>query len=223
LVRLPETLACYAPPMAAPPVGHLPALRQGRNGRITFASFSSLTKIAPETIVLWARALRAVPNSWMVVMGRGAGGTGFADRLRAEFAHLGVGPDRIELRPSGTLDEYLGFHHEVDVILDTFPFNGHTTLCHALWMGVPAVSLSGDRFASRLGRSVLVNAGVSEFVADNAEAFVEVVRNVCNDLPGLARLRQELRDRVSASPLMDRLGFSRDFEQALRRMLRLAA
>jgi predicted O-linked N-acetylglucosamine transferase (SPINDLY family) len=222
LVRLPKTLACYAPPTTSPPVGGLPALRPDCNGQITFASFSSLTKIAPETIDLWARALRAVPNSRMVVMGRGAGGAGFADRLRAQFSRFGVGPERIDLRPSGTLDEYLKFHHEVDVILDTFPFNGHTTLCHALWMGVPAISLSGDRFASRLGRSVLVNAGLPEFAVDSAEAFVEVVQNVCGDLAGLRSLRQELRDRLTASPLFDRLAFSRDFAHALHEMARLA-
>lgn len=218
LVRLPRTLACYAPPPNAPPVGELPALRPGHAGRVTFASFSSLPKIAPETIDLWSRALQGVPNSRLVIMARGAGGAEFGRRLRASFAAAGIDPARIDLRPSAAIEQYLAFHNEVDVVLDTFPFNGHTTLCHALWMGVPVVSLAGDRFASRLGLSVLSNAGLPQLVADRPEAFGQIAADLGHDLPRLAGLRLRLRPQMCQSSLMDRRQFALDFEQALRQM-----
>jgi predicted O-linked N-acetylglucosamine transferase (SPINDLY family) len=219
LVRLPRTLACYAPPQSAPAVGALPALRPERSGRITFASFSSLAKIAPETIQLWSRALLAVPQSRLAIMGRGAGGAEFARRLRSSFAAAGIDPARIDLHPSAAIEQYLAFHNEVDIVLDTFPFNGHTTLCHALWMGVPVVSLAGDRFASRLGLSVLTNAGLPQLVGATAEAFGQIVADVVHDRHRLAELRRELRGQMSQSALMDRRRFTIDFDQTLRQMI----
>ena len=218
LVRLPRTLACYAPPALAPAVGESPALRPERGGWITFASFSSLAKIAPETLDLWSSTLRAVPRSRLVLMARGADGATFGPRFRAAITAAGVDPARIELRPSAAIDRYLAFHNEVDVLLDTFPFNGHTTLCHALWMGVPVVSLAGDRFASRLGLSVLTNVELSELVASAPADFARIALELTQDLGRLARLRRGLRQWLSQSPLMDRRQFALDFEHALRQM-----
>lgn len=218
LERLPRTLACYAAPAIAPPVEKLPALRSDRGGHVTFSSFSSLTKIAPETIDLWARALHRVPNSRLAIMARGADGTEFGQRIRSAFAAAGIDSSRIELRPSAAIERYLAFHNEVDVVLDTFPFNGHTTLCHALWMGVPVVSLAGDRFASRLGLSVLSNAGLPQLVADTPEKFGQIAAELVHDLPRLAELRRGLRQQMGQSPLMDRRQFALDFEQALQQM-----
>lgn len=220
LVRLPRTLACYAPPPQAPPVGPLPALA---GGRLTFASFSSPAKIGPETIDLWSRVLKAIPDSRLIIKGRGAAGDTFSSRLRAGFRFTGVDQERIELRNSAAMEHYLAFHNAVDLIVDTFPFNGHTTLCHALWMGVPAVSLAGDRFASRLGASVLNNAGLPQFVAGSPDEFVEIVQQWSGDLPRLAQLRQGLRSQLSASPLMNQQQFSLDFAEAMRHIWRLAA
>jgi predicted O-linked N-acetylglucosamine transferase (SPINDLY family) len=222
LIRLPRTLACYVAPNA-PAVGELPALRPERSGRITFASFSSLTKIAPETIDLWAQALRCVPNSRLAIMARGADGAEFGRRIVAAFAAENIDPARIELRPSAAIEHYLAFHNEVDVLLDTFPFNGHTTLCHALWMGVPVVSRAGDRFASRLGLSVLNNAGLPQLVADTPEKFGQIAADLVHDLPRLGELRRGLRQQLSQSSLMDRRQFAIDFEQALRHMAQVIA
>jgi predicted O-linked N-acetylglucosamine transferase (SPINDLY family) len=219
LIRLPRTLACYAPPASAPLVADLPALRPGRGGCVTFASFSSLTKIAPQTIDLWARALRAVPEAHLAIMARGAGGTEFGRRIRTAFSAAGIDAARIDLRPSAAIQEYLSFHNEVDIVLDTYPFNGHTTLCHALWMGVPVVSLVGDRFASRLGLSVLSNARLPQLVASTPEEFGTIAADLADDLPRLAELRRGLRQQMSQAPLMDRRQFAIDFEQAVRQMM----
>lgn len=218
LVRLPRTLACYAPP-AAPAVGPLPALA---SGRVTFASFSSPSKIGPQTIELWARVLHAVPNSRLLIKGRGAAGETFSTRLRSGFKFTDIDQERIELQSSTLMDQYLAVHNDVDMVIDTFPFNGHTTLCHALWMGVPAVTLAGDRFASRLGASVLNNAGLPELVANTPDEFVGIVERWAGDLPRLAELRRDLRSQLSSSPLMDQEQFSLDFDQAMRQIWNLA-
>jgi len=223
MVRLPRTLACYAPPAHAPLVGELPALRPGRGGRVMFASFSNLAKIAPQTIEMWAATLRAVPNSGLTIMGRGADGAEFGRRLRSSFTAAGIDSARIELRPSAAIEQYLAFHNEVDAVLDTFPFNGHTTLCHALWMGVPVVTRAGDRFASRLGLTVLTNAGLPQLVADSPERFAQIAAELVRDLTCLAELRRGLRQQLSNSALMDRRQFARDFEAALRTTITIPA
>jgi predicted O-linked N-acetylglucosamine transferase (SPINDLY family) len=218
LIRFPRTLACYTPPAASPEVGGLPAKRPDRAGKVSFASFSSLSKVAAETVDMWSRTLLAVPKSRLVIMARGAGGTEFDRRIRGEFAARGVDPTRIELRPSAAIEEYLAFHNEVDLVLDTFPFNGHTTVCHALWMGVPVVTLAGDRFASRLALSVLSNIGLAELAAETPEQFVQIATRLAVDLDRLSDLRQGLRARMAHSPLMDARQFATDFEQVLRQM-----
>jgi predicted O-linked N-acetylglucosamine transferase (SPINDLY family) len=129
-----------------------------------------------------------------------------------------VDPAWLELRASAAIEQNLPFHSEVDVLLDSFPFNGHTTLCHALWMGLPAVSLAGDRFASRLGCSVLSNVGLPQLVVNTPEAFGHLAAELAGDLPRLAALRRGLRAQMSQSPLMDRGRFARAFEAALASM-----
>jgi len=151
-------------------------------------------------------------------MARGAAGAEFQSRISSDFAVLGVDPARLEFRPSAAIGQYLAFHNEVDVVLDTFPFNGHTTLCHALWMGVPVVSLAGDRFASRLGQSVLTNIELAGLVADTPARFTQIAGELAGDLSRLAELRSGLRRRMSESPLMDAKAFAIDFEDALRQV-----
>jgi protein O-GlcNAc transferase len=218
LARLPQTVACYAPPEPAPTVSDLPALRRG--SAVTFGSFSSLAKIGPETIELWAAVLRAVPGSRFRLTGRGADGPRFGKRFRAAIAAAGVDSSRIDLRPAGPFDQYLAAHDEVDVLLDTFPFNGHTTLCHALWMGVPPVTLAGDRFASRLGASVLSNVGLSHLVATSVKQYAKIAADLAADLPRLVEMRRTMRDRMRASPLLDGGKFARGYEHAVEQILR---
>jgi protein O-GlcNAc transferase len=220
LVRLSRTLACYQPPPQAPPVSDLPALRPGREGRVSFASFSSLSKISAQTLRMWAAVLARVPGSRMVVTSHGAGASVFTNRINEALAAAGVEQSRVEVRPAGPMDKYLEFHADVDIVLDTFPFNGHTTLCHALWMGVPAVSLAGDRFASRLGLSVLTNVGLPQLAADTEQRYVDAADAWAGDLPALAELRHGLRQRMRRSPLMDSAGFALDVEAAYRQMWR---
>jgi predicted O-linked N-acetylglucosamine transferase (SPINDLY family) len=212
LIRLPNTLACYAPPRDAPPVASAPSIS---SGNVTFGSFTNLAKISPESIALWARALRSIQNSRLMLMARGADGAQTRARLGATFANHGVQTSQLDIRGALGLADYLAAHSQVDVVLDTFPFNGHTTSCHALWMGVPIVTLSGDRFASRLGRSLLENLDLNDLVAESPDQFVTIAENLARDTDRVVSLRAAMRDRMTHSPLMDARALARAFEDAM--------
>jgi predicted O-linked N-acetylglucosamine transferase (SPINDLY family) len=212
LIRLPQTLACYSPPVDAPAVDDLPAERRGY---VTFASFTSLAKISAESISLWSRVLRAVPLSRLAITARGAEATVTQQRLRGAFARHDISSSRLHFRGATPLPAYLAFHNEVDVVLDSIPFNGHTTACHALWMGVPIVTQSGDRFASRLGRSVLTNAGLEELCAESADEFETIAVALAGDIPRLRELRRSMRERLSGSALLNAPAFANAVEQLL--------
>ena len=115
-------------------------------------------------------------------------------------------------------DAYLAAHAEVDVILDTFPFPGGTTTCEALWMGVPTLTLKGDRLIARQGASLLTAAGLPDWIAADADDYVRRAIALAGQPDKLQPLRESLRDRVAASSLFDGVAFARDFTEALRGM-----
>ena len=137
-------------------------------------------------------------------------------RIVASFHRGGVEQERLTLLDKLNIDEYLATHNRVDVILDSFPVNGHTVTCHGLWMGVPAVCLAGSTYCQRLGTSVMSNLGLSELVAQTAGDYVDIAVKLAGDLPRLAELRGTMRDRMANSPLMNGAGFARKVEAAYR-------
>jgi protein O-GlcNAc transferase len=213
LVRLPETAWCYRPP-AAPPVGPLPALRAAR---LTFASYNRLAKLTPAVIALWSQVLRALPGSRLLLAASGSRGD---DRIRHAFEQHGIGRERVELRPRRPLDQYLELYQDVDIGLDPFPFTGGITTCDALWMGVPVLSLAGSTCVARQGVSLLSNAGLHDWIAQNPEEVVDLARRWAQDLPGLGRLRAGLRHALKRSPLLDGRRYTRHLEEAYRTMWR---
>ena len=116
--------------------------------------------------------------------------------------------------------EHLALYDRVDIALDPFPYNGTTTTCEALWMGVPVVTLRGDRHAGRVGASLLTQVGLSDLIADSTEAYVEMAVALTSDPARLCELRQSLRPRMAASPLCDAPAFARKVEAAYRTMWR---
>jgi predicted O-linked N-acetylglucosamine transferase (SPINDLY family) len=215
LVRLPRTFACYLPPEQAPPLGPLPALA---NGYITFGCFSGARRVHPTLLLSWASIMQRVPNSRIVFAGLGFSSPTVQTRTRQILATAGIAADRLEFVGFQKIDDYLHLHHRIDVVLDPFPINGHTTTCHALWMGVPVVSRAGVKYVSRLGASVLTNLGLPELLAGSAEEYVEIAVNLANDWPRLSALRAGMRERMKASPLMDYPAFAADVEAAYREM-----
>ncbi len=139
--------------------------------------------------------------------------------MRKPLADMGLPPDRLDLLDkTRSRREYLERFGRIDVALDTFPFNGITTTCDGLWMGVPAVSLAGHTSVSRAGRSILRASGLSDLAADTPEQFVNAAAGLARDVQRLRDLRMTMRQRLRASPLMDHAGFTRRLEEAYRRM-----
>lgn len=215
LVRLPGTFACFRPSDDAPPVSPLPALK---SGHLTYASFHTLAKLNAPLLESWASILARVPNARLLLCAAGLRDPVARQRLRAFFVQRGVDAARLEFRGWQGFREYLAAHDEVDVLLDSHPYSGHTVSCHALWMGVPPVTLAGTHHCGRMVASVLHNAGLPEFIARTPGEYQDLAVRLASDLPRLAELRRTMRDRLAASPLLDARRFARAVEEAYRQM-----
>ena len=214
LLRLPDGFLCYEPRADAPAIGPLPA---STRGTITFGSFNNILKVTPATMRCWAAVLAAVPGSRLVLK---AGS--FADPpVRAAYlqqlAAAGIDEQRLDLR-SHVLEagEHLGAYNEIDIGLDPLVYNGTTTTCEALWMGVPVISMIGDRHAARVGYDLLSRVGLGELAAADVDAYIAVAAGLAADLPRLAQIRRALRPRMQSSPLCDAPHFATQFEAGLR-------
>jgi len=212
VLRMPDGYLCYDPPATAPPVGPLPALK---NGFATFGSFNNLAKIAPEVVSVWAEILRGAPTARLVMKYRGLGDQTVRERYLGHFAAHGVGPERLDLLPWSSYANYLETYHQVDVALDPFPFSGSTITCESLWMGVPVVTCPGETFAGRHSLNHLSSVGLLETIAQDLDEYVELAVSLAGDSPRLAALRAGLRDRMAASPLCDGKRFGASFASML--------
>jgi protein O-GlcNAc transferase len=215
LLRLPDCQWCYQPPLDCPQVASPPS---ASGGVVTFGAFSSLAKIGPRVISLWCRLLQRLPDVRLLVAGLGL--ASIREEYLSRFASRGVAPGRIDLRDFQSFRDYLEMHEEVDVMLDTFPYTGGTTTCHALWMGVPVVSLAGGSAPSRGGASLLGAIGLDELVVDTPEQYLDTACGLASDPRRLSMLRAGMRARMSGSPLMDVSRFTYHLEQAYRSMWR---
>ena len=209
LWRLPDGLWCYQPHRFAPAVAPLPALR---TGRLTFASFNNPAKVSVTILGVWARILQAVSDARLLLIRSALAAR--TTELERFFAGRGVDPRRVEFLERRSTADYLALYDRVDVALDTWPCAGGTTTCDALWMGVPTVTLAGDRSFSRSGASVLASVGLPDLIAETADDYVDRATAVAEDLPRLATLRDTLRERVRASPLVDARRFAAAIEHA---------
>jgi predicted O-linked N-acetylglucosamine transferase (SPINDLY family) len=166
---------------------------------------------------LWARILGAVPGSRLLLKAQDFADPAIPKRIFARLAAGGIGEDRVEiLKAPKSMAEHLGLYGRVDIGLDPMPYNGTTTTCEALWMGVPVVALAGNRHAGRVGVSLLTNVGLSELIARDESEYLEIAVKLARDPARLAALRGSIRQKMAASPLRDEAGFSRRFEGALR-------
>jgi predicted O-linked N-acetylglucosamine transferase (SPINDLY family) len=211
-IRLPRTYWCYDEPHVGAEVAPPPALTAGH---VTFGCFNQFCKISRPAWDTWCGLLRAVPDSRMILLAPEGSSREFA---RQGARARGVDPVRLEFVGRVPLQAYLERHRLVDIALDPFPFTGGTTTCDALWMGVPVVTLRGDRAVARGGASILTNAGLSELIADTTNQYIQIASSLADDRPPLADLRANLRRRLLASSLMNARQFTWDLEQAYRSM-----
>jgi len=213
--RLPHSCYCFSPPQDAPAVSALPA-RQ--NGHVTFGSFSNLAKVNDDVIEVWSRILNEAPESRLLIKAKQLARPEARTRLAARFERLGVEPGRLLLEGSVAYAEYLATYARVDIALDPFPYPGGTTTAEGLWMGVPVVTLRGDRFISHQGESLLNAGGLADWVAGTRDDYVRIALRFAADQHGLARLREGLRAQVAESPLFDAQRFARSLEAGWRGM-----
>jgi predicted O-linked N-acetylglucosamine transferase (SPINDLY family) len=215
-MRLPDSQWCYQPQVELPLPTSLPFLR---NGYWTFGSFNQESKLNGVALHAWARILGALPESRLRVVGVSCDVV--EERIRGIFCEHGVAAQRVEIIGRIPIEEYFAAYRDVDIALDTFPYNGATTTCDALLMGVPVVSFAGDRAIARGGVSLLTTVGLHDWIAPSAEAIVEIVRTQVADPQRLVALRRDLPARMRASALMDGARFAKNlegiFEQAWRR------
>ncbi|HMD53205.1 MAG TPA: tetratricopeptide repeat protein, partial [Phycisphaerae bacterium] len=218
LVRLKNTFLCYRPLDDAPAVGPLPAIE---NRNISFGCFNVLPKINNKTVECWSQILLRTPGSRMLLKNPSLSDVGARQHVLDMFAASGVNSDRLDLVGNiPSFVEHLKRYNSVDLALDTFPYNGATTTCEALWMGVPVIALAGQMHMSRVGVSLLSNLGLHEWIAQTPQEYVDIAVQSAGDLPRLAELRRTLRSRMQASPLMDAISLARNVEAAYRDMWR---
>lgn len=213
MLRLPHGYVCYTPPPWAPAVGPLPALT---NGHITFGCFNNLAKITPEVLATWSRILAADADSRLVLRTHALADAATRDAFAARAAAHGIDPARLSLLGPAPHAELLGGYNLVDIALDPFPYAGGLTAIEALYMGTPLIAMEGTSFAGRHAVSHLHNAGLADWVVQDADGYVARAAAAAQDLPALATLRAGLRARLTASPLMDAPRFGRALGDALR-------
>jgi predicted O-linked N-acetylglucosamine transferase (SPINDLY family) len=211
-VRLPDCYWCYDPQCAPVDVGDLPARLCGS---VTFGCLNNFAKVSDVTMGLWAKVLHRVPNSRLfVLVPQGSARSRFSDSMQLH----GIAPDRIDFADRLPRRQYMELYRRIDICLDTFPCNGHTTTFDSLWMGVPIVSLFGMTAMSRGGLSILSNVGMSEWATDDPGWFVELAVRASSDLVRLALVRASLRSQLERSPLMDARRFAEGMERLYREM-----
>jgi len=214
LVRLPESFSCYSAPDNAPAVNATPALH---NKFVTFGTFNQIAKLSPASIKTWSHILLAVPQSRFILKTAVLKEQSIKQRLLQDFHTQGIDNNRITLLPSDASSAaHLEKYHQLDIALDTFPYNGTTTTCEALWMGIPVIVMDGNTHVSRVGVSQMNNIGLPELIAKSEQDYVRIAVELASDIDRLQSLRAGMRERMLASPLMDAARLTRHLESVYR-------
>jgi predicted O-linked N-acetylglucosamine transferase (SPINDLY family) len=220
LVRLPNGFLCFDPPAAAPAVTPLPMLR---NGFVTFGSFNALAKITDEAIALWSRILARVPGSRILLKNKCLFDIATRNRMIARFEAHGISGERVMMTPyTLTTEEHLACYGHLDISLDTFPYNGTTTTCESLWMGVPVIGPMGNRHAARVTASILARLGLDSLVGKDADECVGIAVYLAGQVELMEALRKGLRGRMRCSWLCDGEGFALQMETEFRKMWKMS-
>jgi len=217
LYRLPNSFTCYTPTAHESVSPYPPATE---NGYVTFGSFNNASKISERSVELWSEVLKRVDGSKLLLKSASLADKGTQDRVRGRFEERGIAADRILLHGRMPSKEHMNFYNRVDIALDPTPYNGTTTTCEAMWMGVPVLSLLGDRHAARVTGSLMTSVGLGDLVAETEEDFYRIASDLAGDLDRLGQIRETLRDQMTRSPLCDGPAHTRDLEAGFRDMWR---
>ncbi len=214
VIRLPDNRFCYKPQSYAPDVSSSPAMK---NGYITFGSFNGIHKISYDVINMWSNVMKAIPGSRFILKLVFAD-VGVKDRIYKLFEDCGITKERIEIRNKSPHAEMLAEYGDIDISLDTFPFNGGITTCESLWMGVPVIALAGTIPIGRQSKAYLQTIGHPEWVAESSEEYVAIAANLASDVVRLDGSRKNLRQQMAISPLCDGKRFATNLESVYREM-----
>ena len=212
ILRLPDSYVCYAPPADAPAVAPPPS---DRNGYVTFGCCNALAKVSEPAIAAWARILRTLPTAKLLLKTGGLEAEMARSHIRSAFLAQGVAAERLILEGPSPYREFLESYGRIDVALDPFPFNGGLTTMETLWMGVPLVSLAGDRFVSRQSLSYLTAMGHAELCTESEDAYVALALGLGRDADARRNLRRRLREDMANTPITDGPRFARNLERGL--------
>ena len=214
LIRLRHGFLSYRPSTDAPEITHLPS---DRTGFITFGSFNVMTKITPRMLGVWARILEEVPQSRIFIKNRQLSDNSLQELIASRLEHHGIGRERIEMLGKTSREMHMAAYRRIDIALDTYPYNGTTTTCDTLWMGVPVVTLAGRSHVTRTGVSILSAVCLDALIATDEEGYVSRAVHLAHDVARLREMRMVLiRERMQYSRLCDGSGFTRELESVYR-------
>lgn len=217
IIRLKDGFLCYLPPKHCPDVTLAPAMQQRQ---ITFGSFNNLSKITQNVLSVWGKLLNRVPDSRLLLKSKYFEDEESCERIYEILSAEGVARERITFRPfvMGTT-RHLASYQDMDIALDTFPYNGTTTTFESLLMGVPVITFMGGHHAARVGASILSRIGLEDHIATTLEDYIDKAESLAKNLPLIIQLRQTLRDRLLNSTLCNAESFAKNMENAFRQML----
>lgn len=211
LVRLPNSFLCYEPHSTAPDIK-----TRKKSQKVRFGSFNNLAKISPNTLDAWASVLREVPESTLYIKRQQLINESAKTHLINEFSERGISKDRLILKTSkAKIEQHLDEYNEIDIALDTSPYNGTTTTLEALWMGTPVLTLTGKTHASRVSASILTAVGQEDLIASSVDEFAQKAAEL-NNHTNLVKFSESIRDTMSKSSLLDHQQFADDFGLAIR-------
>jgi len=209
LLRLENGFLCFSPPVESPDITSLP---YDANGYITFGSFNVLTKITPDILAAWSHLLGRMPEARLLIKNRQLTDDRLKLRLSEYFQGMGINAERIELSGRTSKSEHMATYGKVDIALDSFPYNGTTTTCDTLWMGIPVVTLAGSCHVSRVGVSILSQVELDELVTESREEYIDCAVELAGNPARIRELRHTLREKMRSSSLSDGEKFTQGVE-----------
>jgi len=216
LIRLQNGFLCYQGDKLLPPNSALPCLKREH---ITFGSFNNLSKVTHQVVKIWSKILQSVPNSHLLLKSKQLSDAKTKSRYIEMFRHEGIPENRLELYSwLPGKEEHMELYNSIDIGLDPFPYNGTTTTCEALWMGVPVITMFGNLHAGRVGASIMTHANLENLIAMGTDEYVNMAVKYANNTDYLVKLRNELRSKILRSALCDNNAFAKNIEKAYQEM-----
>lgn len=213
LLKLPNGFHCYRPPAEAPAIASPP---KESPYNFTFGCFNNAFKISPQIAELWGKILAATPNARLVLKSRGFADLKVRQQVQQWICTDKIDPTRVVFHQrTASLVDHLKAYGQIDLALDTYPYNGTTTTCEALWMGVPTISLAGTEPQSRVGASLLKQAKLEHFIASTPDAYLGIAKTLSERADYLTHLRTSLRTHLQQSDLLQPQSLSQPLAAAL--------